>query len=104
MLPFALLFGSSYLGTVILTSMFCFERYGSQVKGRVFGLLFLIHQAGAFLSVQLGARSFEATGSYVQTIVALGVVTGFAAVCAWLGLRGVASVPPALHVAASARR
>jgi MFS family permease len=103
-LPFALLFGSSYLGTVILTSMFCFERYGSQVKGRVFGLLFLVHQAGAFLSVQLGARSFEATGSYVQTIVALGVVTGFAAVCAWLGLRGVACVPPALHVAARARR
>ena len=102
-LPFALMFGSSYLGTVILTSMFCFERYGSQVKGRVFGLLFLVHQVGAFLTVQLGARSFESTGNYVQTIVALGLVTGFAAVCSWLGLRRAASVPPAAPAGAGAQ-
>ncbi len=102
-LLFAVLFGSSYLGTVILTSMFCFERYGSQVKGRVFGLLFLVHQVGAFLTVQLGARSFESTGNYVQTIVALGLVTGFAAICSWLGLRRGAGVPPALHVGAGAQ-
>ena len=102
-LPFAVLFGSSYLGTVILTSMFCFERYGSQVKGRVFGLLFLVHQVGAFLTVQLGARSFESTGNYVQTIVALGLVTGFAAICSWLGLRCAASVPPAAPAGAGAQ-
>lgn len=99
-LPFALLFGSSYLGTVILTSMFCFERYGSQVKGRVFGLLFLVHQVGAFLTVQLGARSFESTGAYVQTIVALGLVTGFAAICSWLGLRRSVGQPPAAQAGA----
>lgn len=102
-LPFALVFGSSYLGTVILTSMFCFERYGSQVKGRVFGLLFLVHQVGAFLSVQLGARSFESSGSYVQTIVALGVATGFAAICSWFGLRRGVTAPPTVPAGAGAQ-
>ncbi|WP_265920612.1 MFS transporter [Cupriavidus nantongensis] len=87
-LPFAVLFGASYLGTVILTSMFCFERYGSEVKGKVFGLLFLVHQVGAFLTVQLGAWSFESSRSYVHAIVGLSLLTLISAMCSWFGLRG----------------
>ncbi|SOZ97853.1 putative Major facilitator superfamily MFS_1 [Cupriavidus taiwanensis] len=87
-LPFAILFGASYLGTVVLTSMFCFERYGSQVKGKVFGLLFLVHQLGAFLTVQLGAWSFESSRSYVYAIMALALLTLISAMCSWFGLRG----------------
>lgn len=86
-LPFAVLFGASYLGTVVLTSMFCFERYGSQVKGKVFGLLFLVHQVGAFLTVQLGAWSFESSGNYVHAIMALALLTLVSATCSWFGLR-----------------
>lgn len=90
-LPFAVIFGASYLGTVILTSMFCFDRFGNHIKGRVFGLLFLIHQIGAFLSVQLGAASFESSSSYSSTIMTLSLLTLFAAALSWIGLRGKAS-------------
>lgn len=86
--PFAILFGASYLGTVVLTSMFCFERYGSQIKGKVFGLLFLVHQLGAFLTVQLGAWSFESNRSYLHAIMALTLLTLISATCSWFGLRG----------------
>ena len=86
-LPFAICFGASYLGTVILTSMFCFERYGAAIKGRVFGLLFLVHQLGAFASVQLGALSFEQSGSYLDTLLALAGLTLAGAVVSWVGLR-----------------
>ncbi|MDK3022380.1 MFS transporter [Cupriavidus taiwanensis] len=92
-LPFAVLFGASYLGTVILTSMFCFERYGRQIKGRVFGLLFLVHQLGAFLTVQLGAWSFESSRSYVHAILGLALLTLVSAVCSWFGLRGRGPLP-----------
>lgn len=86
-LPFAICFGASYLGTVILTSLFCFERYGAGIKGRVFGALFLVHQLGAFAAVQLGALSFERTGRYNETIAALTALTIAAALASWWGLR-----------------
>ncbi|KAI3605649.1 putative MFS-type transporter [Cupriavidus necator H850] len=92
-LPFAVGFGASYLGTVILTSMFCFERYGSRIKGKVFGLLFLGHQLGAFLTVQLGAWSFDATRSYQHSITALVAVTLCSAACSWFGLRRAGPLP-----------
>lgn len=85
-LPFAICFGASYLGTVILTSMFCFERYGAGIKGQVFGALFLIHQLGAFAAVQLGALSFERTGRYGETIAALAALTIAGALASWWGL------------------
>ncbi|WP_286762122.1 MFS transporter, partial [Pseudomonas sp. UBA2047] len=56
---FAVLFGASYLGTVVLTSAFCFALYGAEIKGKVFGLLFLVHQLGALLATQLGALDFD---------------------------------------------
>jgi MFS family permease len=84
---FATIFGASYLGTVVLTSMYCFERYGGAIKGQVFGMLFLVHQLGAFASVRLGAASFDASGNYRTAIVALTVVTISAAVTSWFGLR-----------------
>ncbi|WP_427309957.1 MFS transporter [Cupriavidus sp. H39] len=90
---FAILFGASYLGTVILTSLFCFERYGRQVKGKAFGLLFLVHQIGAFLTVQLGAWSFESSGSYMHTIMGLVLMTLLSAMCSWFGLRGSGPLP-----------
>lgn len=80
---FAALFGISYLGTVVLTSAYCFERYGHAIKGQVFGLLFMIHQFGAFASVQLGALGFDRYGSYQPAILALSALTLVAAVASW---------------------
>ena len=74
-LVFATVFGASYLGTVVLTSMYCLERYGRSIKGQTFGLLFLVHQIGAFLSVQLGAISYDWYSSYVPTILVLSFLT-----------------------------
>lgn len=68
---FAAVFGASYLGTVVLTSAICLSRYGAQVKGQVFGVLFMLHQAGAFASAQLGALGFDHWHSYQPTIIAL---------------------------------
>ncbi|VTU28880.1 MFS transporter [Variovorax sp. PBL-E5] len=84
---FAAVFGASYLGTVVLTSMYCFERYGPQVKGRVFGVLFLVHQLGAFASVQFGAWCYDLTGSYRLSILLLASLTVLAAIASWIGLR-----------------
>lgn len=86
-LVFAALFGASYLGTVVLTSMFCLERYDSAMKGKVFGLLFFIHQLGAFASVQLGAAIHDAVGSYRPLVLALALLTIAGALGSWLGLR-----------------
>jgi hypothetical protein len=86
-LGFAAVFGASYLGTVVLTSMYCFERYGAAIKGQVFGLLFLAHQVGAFASVQLGAWSFDATGSYRAVVAALTALTALGGLASFVGLR-----------------
>lgn len=84
---FAAVFGASYLGTVVLTSMYCFERYGPKVKGQVFGVLFLVHQVGAFASVQFGAWCYDLSGSYRPAIMVLAALTVVAAVASWTGLR-----------------
>jgi MFS family permease len=86
-LVFAVFFGASYLGTVVLTSMYCLERYGLSIKGQVFGLLFLAHQAGAFVSVQLGAISYDKFGSYEPVIIGLSILTIAGGVTSWVSLR-----------------
>ncbi|MDR6679493.1 MFS transporter [Pseudomonas oryzihabitans] len=82
---FAVLFGASYLGTVVLTSAFCFSLYGNEIKGKVFGLLFLVHQLGALLATQLGALDFDRHHSYQLTLTSLATATAVAALLS-LGL------------------
>lgn len=85
---FASVFGASYLGTVVLTSMFCLERYGRSIKGQTFGILFLVHQLGAFASVQAGAACFDKFGSYQPFVLVLSALTIAGAVASWVSLRG----------------
>lgn len=85
-LGFAALFGATYLGTVVLTSMFCLERYGLTIKGQAFGWLFLAHQAGAFASVQLGAITHDVWGSYDPFILGLAGTTAVGGLTSWLFL------------------
>ncbi len=73
-LLFAALFGLSYLGTVIGTSMYTLSLFGRAFKGFAFGFIWLIHQLGAFLSTQLGANAFDWYGNYQYTITATALV------------------------------
>ncbi|MCU1719619.1 MFS transporter [Pseudomonas sp. 5P_3.1_Bac2] len=90
---FALLFGASYLGTVVLTSAFCFDLFGARNKGQVFGLLFLVHQLGALTLTQLAALDFDRHQNYQLSISLLAGLTlaaaGFA-LCMLPSARGVA--------------
>lgn len=88
---FAALFGASYLGTVVLTSVYCFELFGERVKGQVFGVLFMIHQTGAFFSAQLGAISYDLTGTYETAVIVLSAVAIFVGFISWAFLPGTQS-------------
>ncbi|MDO6708576.1 MFS transporter [Photobacterium sp. 1_MG-2023] len=80
---FAVLFGLTYMGTVIVTSMMCLQAYGEQVKGKIFGCLFTVHQIFVFGTVWLGGLSFDATQSYAGVTLA---VSGLCFVSAVTGL------------------
>lgn len=71
---FAALFGISYLGTVVGTSMYTLSLFGKQLKGFAFGIIWLVHQLGAFVSTQWGANMFDWFGSYQWTVLATGIV------------------------------
>ncbi|MDV5169702.1 MFS transporter [Photobacterium rosenbergii] len=61
---FAVLFGLSYMGTVIVTSLMCLKAYGEKIKGQIFGCLFTVHQLFVFGTVWLGGLTYDWTGSY----------------------------------------
>jgi predicted MFS family arabinose efflux permease len=74
---FAALFGLSYLGTVIGTSMYTLGLFGHQNKGLAFGFIWLVHQLGAFLSTQFGANAFDWFGNYQWTIAVTALLAVF---------------------------
>ncbi|WP_137170104.1 MFS transporter [Marinomonas sp. FW-1] len=82
-LLFAVVFGLSYMGTVIATSLICLQAYGAHVKGKIFGCLFSVHQVFVFAIIWLGGVSYDMTGSY-QWITY--VVIGLSCVSVWVGL------------------
>ena len=87
-LSFSILFGLTYMGTVIITSLMCLQIYGEKIKGKMFGFLFLIHQLAVFATVWLGGIAFDMTQSY--QLVTLGVSSFcFASVIAGLILHWV---------------
>ena len=65
---FSAIFGATYLGTVIVTSLFTLQYFGKENKGTVFGLVFFIHQIGASLSTWAGAYIFDSQGSYYYAV------------------------------------
>ncbi|MFL1465064.1 MFS transporter [Marinobacter sp. HN1S83] len=85
---FAVLFGLTYMGTVILTSMICLNCYGPKIKGKMFGLLFSIHQVAVFLTAWLGGFARDVTGDYTLTTLAVTTVCLLSVIAA-LSLKGI---------------
>lgn len=87
LLIFSTIFGATYLGTVIVTSLFTLQYFGKENKGTVFGLVFFIHQVGASLSTWAGAHIFDSYGNYHYAIAFATLLSVLSAVIA-LGLFG----------------
>ncbi|ASP37542.1 MFS transporter [Bacterioplanes sanyensis] len=79
---FAVMFGLTYMGTVIITSMLCLKVYGEKIKGKMFGFLFTIHQVAVFATIWSGGVAFDLTGSYQ------GVTIGVALFCCFSSITG----------------
>lgn len=78
---FAATIGVLWLSTVPPTQGIVAQVFGTQHMTMLFGIVFLSHQVGSFLGVTLGARAFDALGSYDlvwYAAVGLGIL---AAVC-----------------------
>lgn len=75
---FASVIGLLWLATVPLTAGIVAQIFGTRYMATLYALVFLSHQLGSFLSVWLGGRLFDATGSYDILWWAI-IVAGFAA-------------------------
>lgn len=100
-LAFGAVFGLSYMGSVIATTFCAIDALGDGAKGLAIGLLWLVHQIGAFSSTQLGATAFDATGSYRLVMLLTAVVAMTAAAVSVLGLAGGRLAPHASSAEAS---
>ncbi|MFT4214907.1 MAG: hypothetical protein QM622_09050 [Microbacterium sp.] len=69
---FGVVFGASFLMTVVATTMWLVSTYPASMRGLVLGLLWTVHQIGAAISSQLGASLRDATGGY-ETVIYTGV-------------------------------
>jgi predicted MFS family arabinose efflux permease len=63
-LAFGALFGTSYLMSVVATTMWVFKILPKHVRGTGMGVIWTVHSIGAALSSQLGASLRQATDSY----------------------------------------
>lgn len=72
---FGAIFGLTYLGTVIITSLYCLRFYGKEVKGTVFGALWFGHQLGGVACVSLGAWAYDVQGDYYAVVWATGGIS-----------------------------
>lgn len=76
---FGALFGTSYLVTVVATSLWVLRIFPKGVKGVAMGLIWTVHQLGAALTSQLGGVLFDHEHSYVPIILTTGVIATAAA-------------------------
>lgn len=64
LLAIALVGGVSMAGSIAMTSALTADIFGRFSVGSVFGMIFLVHQAGAAIGSWLGGALFELTGGY----------------------------------------
>lgn len=70
---FSMQFGVTYMGTVIMTSLYCLKLFGARIKGLAFGMVFFAHQIGAFVSSWLGGAIYDWSNSYMSVSVVVPV-------------------------------
>jgi predicted MFS family arabinose efflux permease len=73
-LGFGVVFGASYMVTVVATMLWIGRLLPAGVKATGMGLTWLVHQAGAALSSQLGAFAEQRSGTYGPVALAEAVV------------------------------
>jgi MFS family permease len=83
---FALVMGSTWLGTVPLTSGVVAQIFGVRYLSTLFGLVFLGHQLGGFFGAWLGGLLYDSTHSY-SMMWAIAVALGVASVVFNLPIR-----------------
>ena len=76
---FAAVMGTTWLGTVPLTSAAVARRFGVADLGALYGVCFFSHQIGGFIGAGAGAVLLDTTGSYAAFWPVM-VVVGAAAV------------------------
>ncbi|MFT5103385.1 MAG: MFS family permease [Candidatus Latescibacterota bacterium] len=75
-LLFAIVFGLSFMGTIVGTSVVSLNIFSKDIKGFAFGFVWLFHQIGAVLSTHFGANLYDIKGNYQMVLL----ITGFIAV------------------------
>ena len=78
-LIFGIMFGTSYLVTVVATSVWVMRAFPMEIKGVAMGLIWTAHQIGAALSSQFGGIIYDLMHSYVPLMVATGCMALVAA-------------------------
>ncbi|AOT58740.1 MULTISPECIES: MFS transporter [Streptomyces] len=71
---FGLLFGITYLGTVVASSMYLINSLDARAKGLALGLMWFIHQIGAFVASEGGGISYDTLRSYDPVVVGSAVI------------------------------
>ncbi len=79
LMVFGVVFGSSYLVTVVATTVWIMRVFPVEVKGVAMGMIWTVHQIGAALTSQLGGVVYDREHSYVPVIIATGLIALVAA-------------------------
>lgn len=83
-MAFGVIFGISYLATVVATTMWAAKSLPVSIRGTAMGLVWAIHAAGTAIGSQAGASLADLTGSYTAATLASAALAGCACllVCA----------------------
>ena len=81
-LAFGLVFGASYMGTVIASTVYVMQLFDRRTRGLALGLLWLVHQVGASLSSAGSGLSFDMYGSYNIALLVIASAVAAAVVLA----------------------
>jgi len=73
-LLFAAVFGLSFMGTVVGTSVVSLSIFNKEIKGFAFGFVWLFHQIGAVMATQFGANLYDIKGNYQLVLMITGVI------------------------------
>lgn len=82
-MTFCICLGLTGAATVTPTSGLVGKLFGSANIPTLFGIVFVSHQVGSFLSAWLGGKCFEATGNYIVIWIIAAILSAFAMVASY---------------------